>query len=197
MESRVITKNGLDYIVYEDGRVFYPEREIVVERKNGTVFKYKRGYREAVYNIQKNGYVKVTKWLKHRLVAEAFIDKIAGKEHVNHIDGNKLNNNVNNLEWCTHKENVHHAIKNNLFKPFQNIKREGENNGNSKLNNEQVLAIVKDNRLHKEIAKEYKIDSSHVSTIKNGKYWSSITGIKYEKTRITSEDYNVCTEGRL
>lgn len=152
-----------------------------------------RGYYKAGLSIDgKYNCVKI-----HRLVAEAFIDKIAGKEHVNHIDGNKLNNNVNNLEWCTHKENVHHAIKNNLFKPFQNIKREGENNGNSKLNNEQVLAIVKDNRLHKEIAKEYKIDSSHVSTIKNGKYWSSITGIKYEKTRITSEDYNVCTEGRL
>ena len=111
MESRVITKNGLDYIVYEDGRVFYPEREIVVERKNGTVFKYKRRYREAVYNIQYNGYVKVTKWLKHRLVAEAFLEPQPHPSYtINHKDGNKLNNHWSNLEWIPHDENCKHWI---------------------------------------------------------------------------------------
>ena len=41
----------------------------------------------------------------HRLVAEAFIPKIDGKEFVDHIDGNRQNNNVNNLRWCTQAEN--------------------------------------------------------------------------------------------
>lgn len=55
--------------------------------------------------------------LVHQLVAEAFIPRIEGKSCVNHIDGDKRNNNSENLEWCTNGENVSHAWRTGLCKP--------------------------------------------------------------------------------
>jgi len=49
----------------------------------------------------------------HRLVANAFIEKIKNKDTVNHLDGNRSNNNVNNLEWCNNSENILHGYYEN------------------------------------------------------------------------------------
>ncbi len=72
----------------------------------------------------------------HRLVAVAFIPNPQAKPCVNHLDGNKENNRVDNLEWCTHKENSRHASTMGLLSD-----RRGENHPNAKLSNAQVREI--------------------------------------------------------
>lgn len=70
-------------------------------------------------NLWKDG--KGQTWLVHRLVAFAFIAEVAGKEYVNHIDGNRMNNAVDNLEWCNHKENNNHAFDTGLIQTGKKI----------------------------------------------------------------------------
>lgn len=79
--------------------------------------KYRSKYYIKVYTrINTNGYVICGKGLKvHRLVASAFFGDNPDME-VNHKDGNKLNNTISNLEWCTHKENIQHSFRIGLNK---------------------------------------------------------------------------------
>jgi len=120
----------------------------------------------------------------HRLVATAFIPNPENKPQVNHIDGNKQNNNVINLEWCTAKENTAHAIKMNLFS-FQTseksinitIKR-GELNGKSILTESEVVQIrnlFKPRIYTREmLAKQFGVKASTIKDIVNKKSWRHI-----------------------
>lgn len=88
-------------------------------------YKQKSGknYYRSVVKLKKYGNSKDFK--VHKLVANAFIDNPNGYTVINHKDGNPLNNNVDNLEWCTQKQNVDHAIENELkFYQIKAIDRE-------------------------------------------------------------------------
>ena len=87
-----------------------------IKGKNGKILigGIKRGYREVILVNNNKRYYK----LVHRLVAEIFISNPENKLQINHIDGNKLNNKVDNLEWCTPNENMKHAYKIGLQKPL-------------------------------------------------------------------------------
>lgn len=90
--------------------------------------------------LHKTGYEYITLKAKgqvknariHRLVAEAFIPNPHDYPDVNHIDGNKANNCVWNLEWCSKSHNTNHAIANGLMKPPTNFKDGVWKNGNNK-----------------------------------------------------------------
>ena len=74
-------------------------------------------YRVSLYNQGQS-----KRYFRHRLVAEQFLDKPEGKDFVNHIDGDKSNNSLENLEWVSQSENEKHAFENGLKqktnKPF-------------------------------------------------------------------------------
>lgn len=69
--------------------------------------------------LWKNG--KSKSFLVSRLVAMSFLENPNNLPQINHIDGNSMNNNINNLEWCTAKENVNHAFENGLINSCKKI----------------------------------------------------------------------------
>ena len=106
-----------NYYITEDGKLFN-------DKKQMKTYKGER-YEKVVLKI--NG--KATSKYIHRLVAEAFIPNANNKPTVNHKDGDKMNNNVSNLEWATQSENNYHSYKAGLKIPYD---RRGEKNPNYK-----------------------------------------------------------------
>lgn len=100
----------------------------------------------------------------HRLVAKAFIPNPQDKPEVNHIDGNKHNNTVSNLEWVTKSENgKHNYAALGMKHPRGPL---GKPNPHRKLTPDQVRAIRKDTRCQRVIAKEYGVEQTTISAIK-------------------------------
>jgi hypothetical protein len=106
----------------------------------------------------------------HRLLAIHFIPNPHNKREVNHIDTNKLNNSLLNLEWATPKENIQHSIKagtNTQCLP-------GENNPAAKLTKEKVLQIREMEGNHTDIAKHFNVSRRIIGFIKSKQRWAHV-----------------------
>jgi len=104
----------------------------------------------------------------HRFVAITFIENTENKPQINHKDGNKKNNHVDNLEWCTNTENMQHAVRNKLM-------ARGEENGISKLNELQVRVIKKTFGItQEEIAEYFCVHRSTISRIRSNTNWKHV-----------------------
>ena len=120
-------QNYTNYYIYDNGDVLNIKTEKILKGSIG-----KNGYK--YYRLSKNGNKKMH--YAHRLVAEAFLENLNDLPVVNHKDGNKLNNNVDNLEWVTYTENIAHAHSNELIQ-----KRKKSNYYKEDLENEQWKKI--------------------------------------------------------
>ena len=147
------------YKVTKDGKVWS-------ERSKRFLSPLRRGHYECV-TLAVNG--KNEHRAIHRLVAEAYIPNPHNKPIVNHIDGNKTNNEVSNLQWTTTAENTQHAYDNGLID-----KNVGEQVYGSKLTSKCIDTIFYLKSLgwkQYKIAEEMDVSRSRISEILNKKSW--------------------------
>lgn len=153
-------KDYPNYEINEIGEVKSLERCIITS--NGQIHKLKEKYlkpslRDGYYRVYLNGDWKSV----HRLVAECFIPNIENKPIINHLNGISTDNNINNLEWCTHKENSLHAHRTGL-----QVCAKGEKHHNSKLTNNQALEIRNSDLSSRKLAVIYSVSRRCITFIK-------------------------------
>ena len=170
------------YEVSNTGRVRSLDRFIEYKQRGKTVRRLQKGKllsnsSDAEYQVVKVCYKDRHEYVRiHKLVAIAFVEKVEGKNYVNHIDANKHNNRADNLEWVTQKENIIHARKMGLCSDTI-----GEQHHNSKLTEDDIRWIRENDKatnggkmLRKEIAKTLGISVTTVTHIANRKTWKHI-----------------------
>lgn len=150
----------------------------------GTIKSFKGVVRKQT--TKNNGYKIVTlgsrtckkTFLVHRLVAECFKSehKTIKCNCVNHIDGDKTNNHIDNLEWCSRTENNRHAHRTGLHKgPNVNGNINGEKNNSAKLTWLKVSEIREKYKTgdytQRQLAKEYSVSQNTIRMILINKTW--------------------------
>lgn len=109
----------------------------------------------------------------HRIVAQTFLEQSQDKVEVNHKNGIKDDNRVENLEWVTRSENIAHSLANGLQVPFK-----GEEVGTSKLTEKEVLEIrekfVPRKYSRVKLAKEYNVTEATIKDILYKRTWKHL-----------------------
>ncbi|MDW4095146.1 NUMOD4 domain-containing protein [Staphylococcus saprophyticus] len=138
-----------------------------LKEKEIKTFKGKLGYIHV--NLWKNGQMKQHRI--HRLIMLTFTNKPQDKNVINHIDGDKTNNTLDNLEWCTARENTIHVYRTGLAKG-----KKGNENSQGKLTDEEVIAMRKlyatGDYTQKEIGEFFGVSRENARDIVNGKRWA-------------------------
>jgi hypothetical protein len=110
--------------------------------------------------------------LIHRIVGEAFLDNKDNKKTINHKNGIKADNRIENLEWVSQKENNRHAWKNGYLQP-----KIGQNNPAAKLSTRDVVKIkigLLCGISSGELSNMYGVHKATIKSIRSGRNWSSI-----------------------
>lgn len=168
MKKPIKNYEGL-YEITDDGKIICLPRikhnkYVSFKTKSHETYGYKNKKGYMVINLTSNNKeIKKKNVLIHRLVAETFIPNPKNYPYINHKDGNKSNNNVNNLEWCNNSMNQLHAFANGLQKG-------GCEHNNSKLTYDNVLFIKNNINKYKqiELANMFNISSKAIYQIKKG-----------------------------
>ena len=129
-----------------------------------------RGKRQTYYRVNLFANNRSYKFAVHRLVAMAFLPNPDKKPEVNHIDGNRHNNHVFNLEWVTKSENMQHAAKTNLASA-------GSMNGMSKYTEAQIQQVLQYSEMGMSRREVSEITGVLISTIKDvrmGRAWAHV-----------------------
>ena len=136
--------------------------------------KTRNGYLNVLFCVKQ---VKIHK-LVHRLVAEAFLENPNGYEQVNHKNGIKTDNTIDNLEWCTAEYNNEHAYNNNLLNRY-------EDRPEAKLTREKVLQIpdlIKRGATTDDLKNYFNVSRRCIDNIFEGKNWTGL-GVDFTKLK--------------
>lgn len=154
-------KNCSSYLISNLGRLYSLPKKVSSKNGNIKILPGKivkcgdsKGYRYISLLNEKGDYVNA---LIHRLVAFSFIPNPENKPYINHIDCNKSNNHVDNLEWCTARENSLHAVKSGLFPRLPKISDTNCRKLTMKDINDIYELVKFKNKTNKEICDIYNI----------------------------------------
>jgi len=154
MNNNLENKQFHDYLIYSDGTV-----ESLLTGKKITKRVGPKGYYQI--NLCINGKCKT--FMFHRLMASVFIDNPHNLPCVNHIDGNKLNNTLSNLEWVTYRYNTLHALKIDLI---HTARGKSTNNGRFEdFDIKEIRNLANNGMTQKEIADIYNVSKSAIQQI--------------------------------
>lgn len=146
-----------DYFATEDGRIWSNKTNKYVAQRIGP-----KGY----YHVNLSIGGKCKTYQVHRLIAKAFIPNPQNFPVINHKDGNKLNNHIDNLEWCTYQYNTQHADKNGLITRAVGI---ATSNGHFFENDiRKIRALSKEGMSQSKIASTYNVTKGTIQQILNG-----------------------------